>query len=87
VTLNSFIPEIWSNEIARNLDKLLVYGQPEIVNRDYEGEITGAGDTVHISGIGPVTIGNYIKNTNIGDPETLTSAQTTLIIDQQKYQF
>lgn len=85
MTLDAFVPEIWANEIARNLDKFLVYAQPGIVNRDYEGEITGAGDTVRISGIGPVTVGNYTKNTNIGDPETLTDSQTTLIVDQQKY--
>lgn len=70
-----------------NLDKYLVFAQNGIVNRDYEGEITGAGDTVRITGIGPITVGTYSKNTDIGDPETLTDAQATLIIDQQKYQF
>lgn len=83
--LESFIPEIWSNEIGILLEKYLVYAQAGIVNRDYEGEISGAGDTVHISGIGPVTVGTYTKNTDIAAPETLTDAQATLIIDQQKY--
>lgn len=85
MTLDSFIPEIWANEIAMSLDKLLVYAQDGIVNRNYEGEITGAGDTVKISGIGPVSVGTYTKNTDIGDPETLTDAQMTLTVDQQKY--
>jgi hypothetical protein len=85
MTLNNFIPAIWANEFARNLEKFLVYAQPGVVNRDYEGEISGAGSSVKINGIGPVTVGNYVKNTNIGDPETLTDAQTTLTIDQQKY--
>ncbi len=83
--LESFIPEIWANEIAIMLEKYLVYAQPGIVNRDYEGEITGAGDTVHISGVGPVTVGTYTKNTNINAAETLTDAQAALVIDQQKY--
>jgi hypothetical protein len=83
--LENFIPEIWANEIAIFLEKYLVYAQPRIVNRDYEGEISGAGDTVHISGIGPVTVGTYTKNTNINAAETLTDAQATLVIDQQKY--
>jgi N4-gp56 family major capsid protein len=85
MTLSNFIPTIWANEIARNLEKYLVYAQPGVVNRDYEGEISGAGSTVKINGIGPVTIGDYVKNTDIADPETLTDAQTTLVINQQKY--
>jgi hypothetical protein len=85
MTLNNFIPSIWANEIARNLEKFLVYAQPGVVNRDYEGEISGAGSSVKINGIGPVTVGDYVKNTNIADPETLTDAQTTLLINQQKY--
>jgi N4-gp56 family major capsid protein len=85
MTLSNFIPSIWANEIARNLEKFLVYAQPGVVNRDYEGEISGAGSTVKINGIGPITIGDYTKNTNIGDPETLTDSQTTLLINQQKY--
>lgn len=85
MTLDSFKPEIWANEFALNLDKYLVFAQDGVVNRQYEGEITGAGDTVKITGLGDVTIGTYSKNTDIGDPETLTDAQTTLLIDQQPY--
>jgi len=69
--------------VLRQLEKFLVYGQIGIVNRDYEGEITGAGDTVKINGIGPVTVTPYVKNSNLADPETLTDAQTTLLINQQ----
>ena len=85
MTLDAIIPEIWVNEIALNLEKFLVYAQAGIVNRDYEGEITGAGDTVHITGIGPVTVSDYTKNRDISAAETLTDAQATLLIDQQKY--
>jgi N4-gp56 family major capsid protein len=83
--LDSFIPEIWGMEIQRQLEKYLVYGQLGIVNRTYEGQITGAGDTVKINGIGPVTVKTYTKNTDIDAPETLTDAQSTLLIDQQDY--
>jgi hypothetical protein len=61
-------------------------GADEVIgNRDYEGEISGAGSTVDINSIGRVTIGNYTKNTDIGAPETLTSSQKQLVIDQQKF--
>ncbi len=85
MALNNFIPEIWAMEVQRQLEKYLVYAQMGIVNRDYEGLITGAGDTVKINGIGPVTVKTYAKNTDIADPDTLTDAQTTLLIDQQDY--
>ena len=85
MALDNFIPEIWSARLLVNLRKFLVYGQAGVVNRDYEGEIKTMGDTVRINSIGPVTIGDYTKNTNIDDPETLTDAQTTLVIDQAKY--
>jgi hypothetical protein len=43
VALNNFIPAIWSQTLLENLRNNLVYGQPGIINRDYEGEISGAG--------------------------------------------
>jgi hypothetical protein len=85
VTLNNFIPQIWSARLLLQLHKALVFGQPMVVNRDYEGDIAAAGDTVRITSIGPVTVGNYSKNTDIGNPQILTDAQTTLQISQQKF--
>jgi len=85
MTLDNFIPEIWANEVQRQLEKYLVYGQAGIVNRDYEGVIRGAGDTVRINGIGAVTVKQYSKNTNIAEPDTLTDTQATLLIDKQDY--
>lgn len=49
----------------------------------YEGEITGAGDTVKINEIGPVTVSDYTKYGALTWQE-LTSAQKSLLIDQQK---
>src|ERR1044071_3169188 len=85
MSLNNFIATIWAARLLMNLNKAHVYAQDGVVNRDYEGDITGGGDTVKINSIGRVTIGSYTKNTNIGDPETLTDAQRSLLIDQQKY--
>lgn len=85
MSIDNFIPEIWANELLVNLNKAHVYGSPGVVNRDYEGQIQNAGDTVRINSIGRVTIGDYTKNTDISAAETLTDAQATLLIDQQKY--
>jgi N4-gp56 family major capsid protein len=85
MSLNSFIPTIWSNELLVSLKKALIAGQPNVANRNYEGTLRAYGDTVKINAIGPVTIGNYTKNTQISDPEVLDDAQTTLTITEQKY--
>src|SRR5690242_171393 len=68
-----------------NIHTALVFAQPQIVNRDYEGEIQQMGDTVRVSAIGPVTISDYVRNTDMAQPEELTDAQSTLVIDQSKY--
>lgn len=81
----SFIPEVWSAKMLVSLKKALVYGQPGVVNRDYEGEISGQGDTVRIRSISRPTIGTYTKNSTTITPETLTDAQRALYIDQSKY--
>lgn len=85
MALDRFIPTLWSNELLVSLKKAHIFGQPGVANRDYEGELRQAGDTVKINAIGPVSIGNYVKNTNISDPEELNDAQTTLEITEQKY--
>ena len=85
MSLSNFIPQVWAGTMLRYLDKTLVFAQPGVVNRDYEGEITGMGDTVKINQIGPITIGDYTRNSDIGAPETLTSSQTSLVISYSKF--
>jgi hypothetical protein len=85
MSVDNFIPEIWSARLQRGLDRRHVFAQPGVVNRDYEGEIRQKGDTVRITSIGPVSVGTYTKNTNMSAAETLTDAQTTLTIDQAPY--
>jgi hypothetical protein len=80
-----FIPTVWAARLLAALDKALVYGQANVVNRDYEGEIKKAGNTVKIASIGEVTIDDYTTNTDISNPETLTDDEQTLLIDNAKY--
>lgn len=83
MSLNQFTPEVWSQEILLNLEKVLVYAQ--LANTDYDGDISKMGDTVKINAIGDITISNYTKDTSIGSPQTLTDSQTTLTVDQAKF--
>ena len=80
-----FIPTVWAARLLTALEHALVYGQREVANRDYEGEIREAGNTVKIASIGDVSIGDYVKDTDIADPEVLTDDEQTLLIDQAKY--
>lgn len=83
MALTNFIPQVWSARLLENLEKNHVFAG--VANRHYEGDIRACGDQVKIGSIGPISIGDYTKNTNIEEPETLTDAQTVLTIDQAKY--
>lgn len=85
MSLASFIPEIWSARLLANLRNSLVYASPRVTNRDYEGEISFAGDTVRISSIGTVTIADYTRDTNMNAAQVLADGQQVLYIDQAKY--
>lgn len=80
-----FIPTIWAARLLAALETTLIYAQANVCNRDYEGEIRGAGNTVKIGSIGDVSVGDYVKDTDIAEPETLSDEAQTLEIDQQKY--
>lgn len=81
----TFIPTVWAARLLTALEKSLVYGQNNVSNRDYEGDIREAGNTVKIASIGDVTIGDYTKNSDINDPEVLSDTDQSLLIDQSKY--
>ena len=82
MSVATFIPKIWSARILENLEKTMVYAN--LMNRDYEGEISKYGDTVHINTIGPVTVNDYVKGTPMADPEDISTTETTITIDQAK---
>ena len=83
MAVTTFIPELWSARLLYALEKSHV--ATNLVNRNYEGVISNQGDTVHINSIGAVTVKDYTKNSNIADPEVLTTSDQTLDIDQAKY--
>ena len=81
----TFIPTVWAARLLTALEKALVYGQANVANRDYEGEIRDAGNTVKIASIGDVSIGDYTKDTDINEAEVLTDSEQSLVINQAKY--
>jgi N4-gp56 family major capsid protein len=83
MSLDNFIPTLWAVELLENLNDAHVY--VDLLNRDYEGQISNLGDTVKINSIGRVTINTYTKNSGINAPETLDDSQLMLAITEAKY--
>lgn len=82
MAITYFQPEVWAAKLLLTLDKSLVFGSSEVTNRDYEGDISAFGDTVHINSIADPTITAYTKDTNLSDPQALTDSEQLLTIDQ-----
>lgn len=83
MAINNFIPQIWSANLLSTLKKAQVFAN--YANRDYQGDISGAGDSVKISQIGDITIATYTKNSTTITPQELQDAASILFIDQSKY--
>lgn len=80
----TFRPEIWAAEILVSLRQRYVFAQAGIINREYEGEIERAGDTVHINSIVRPTIRDYTEHGTI-TWEQLSDEDRALVIDQADY--
>ena len=83
MAFQNFIPTVWAAEIMAELDRLCVFA--EDCNRDFEGEIKEKGSRVKICSVGDVTIGDYTKNSDMSDPQTLSDSARELIINRAKY--
>lgn len=84
MAITNFIPEYWSSKILVALRDKLTYAQPNVINRNYEGEIRQAGDTVHITNFVDPATRAYTRNSPISY-DILTDATRALVIDQERY--
>jgi len=74
-----FIPEVFSKLLQAKFYSSSVL--PAISNTDYEGEISGQGDKVHIRTVPNVTVADYNGAISYAD---LTTSTVELLIDQAK---
>lgn len=81
MAIANFIPEMWSANLLVALRDQLVYGQAGVINRNYEGDVSRAGDTVHITSFTDPSVSAYTKGGTL-TWEALTDATKTLSIDQ-----
>lgn len=80
MSVQNFIPELWSTQLLVNFRKTHVFGN--LVNRNYEGEIRNFGDTVRITTPSAISVSPYSGTVTYEAP---TATQQSLLIDQAKY--
>lgn len=85
MAVDNFVPEIWTAELLSALRSRLVYGQSGIINRNYQGEIAEAGDTVHITTIADPSVAAYTQHSTTVSYSALSDSDQTLVIDQADY--
>lgn len=83
MAISSFIPKVWSARLQENFHKALVFGS--LCSRNYEGEISQWGDTVHISNLSDITVRPYDPTKDLAEPEALSGTDIVLTIDHGAY--
>ena len=85
----TFIPTIWNENLNRELEKKHILALH--TNRDYEGDVKQAGDSVRILNVGRPTIHSTTTDsrdafqTNLNDAETIENSSITMPIKQIRY--
>lgn len=85
MSVSQMIPSIWSARILQKLNDTLVFGQPGVVNRDYEGEISDQGSEVYVHSFSEVSTAPYNRNNTVLAYEQLQDARTVLQITESDY--
>ena len=81
-TISQLIPKLWSAMLMREFQRMSVFGG---ITTDKSGE-TPIGNKISLGRLtNDVAINDYSHNTDINDPETLTSGADEIVLDQQKY--
>ena len=83
MSVQSFIPTIWSETLQKALNQK--YIGVANCSREYEGDIRKKGNRVKILNVGDVNISNYNANSNMSAPQTLDGTSVELTIDRAKY--
>lgn len=85
MAISNFVPEIWAGQLLSALNHSLVFAGPGVVNRNYEGQLNAAGDTVKITAVNAPTVSTYTKDSTTVTPATLTDTTQSLVITQAEY--
>ena len=83
MSIEHFTGTVWSESLLKSLNQKYV----GVANcfRDFEGEITEKGSVVRMCGITGIALSQYTPNTDMREPDTLSSFSRDIAIDQAKY--
>lgn len=81
MSIQNYIPELWNVAMMDDFEKAHVFGK--VCRCKIDAPITKRGQTVHITGIGDITIGDYTGADIV--MQDLADAGVTMKIDQAKY--
>lgn len=84
MAITNFIAKLWAAAVQLPFQQNLVFGQPSVVNRKYEGDLKKMGDTVNVTTITAPTIGTYTKGSDL-TIQALTDAQLQLVVNKGEY--
>lgn len=84
MAITKFVPELWVAAVQMPFEGSLVYAQPTVANRKYEGIIRQMGDTVRVTTVEDPTVKAYSKTVDL-EVEDLTDGELVLTIDQGNY--
>ncbi len=79
--LDAIVPELWSAKFYPTLKEKLPFISS--VAADYEGEISGLGDTVHIPNIPQFDNAQEIGEDEAVDADAVTVTKTSLVVNKQ----
>ena len=79
--MSLIIPEVWSQKYYDVLLAELPFNS--LVTRDYEGEISALGDTVHISTIGEFSEGDEFPEVDAVEADPINLSQQDLVINKR----
>lgn len=82
MSVQNFIPTIWSEALQKSLNQS--YVGVANCSREYEGEIRSKGNRVRILNVGDIIVANYTQNTDITAPRALDGNYTELMINRAK---
>ena len=75
---SNFIPSVWAESINRELERACVF--VEDCNRQYEGDVSSKGDSVHILGVGKPTIKSLDRAGASGEIDSAEEIEDTSVI-------
>lgn len=85
MSVQNFIPEVWSEKFMEDLAKKLVFA--ENCNREYEGEAKKVGDSIRILGLGEVELGSWTdgKLGQIARKDEIEGTSMLMPLNQVRY--